>query len=144
MQITPEMVKIVIRSSKTDQFRQGNNVLIARTNFETCPVAMLERYMAAGEIDQTSNLSLFRGIVKTKDGEMLRLSGSVCYSTMRDLFRKKLEALGHSAAGSALGPVELQLVLRQVYQTTSSNNMGGGNLSQQKMITYVQLKTGSP
>ena len=102
LQITPEMVKIVIRSSKTDQFRQGSNVLISRTNSDTCPVAMLERYMAAGEISTTSNLCLFRGIVKTKDGEKLQPSGAVCYSTMRDLFRKKLEALGHSATGFGL------------------------------------------
>jgi len=63
---------------------------------------MLERYMAAGEISQTSNLCLFRGIVRTKDGEKLRPSGAVCYSTMRDLFCKKLEALGHSATGFGL------------------------------------------
>jgi len=60
---------------------------------------MLEQYMAAVEISQTSNLCLFRGIVKTKDGEKLRPSGAVCYSTM---FRKKLEALGHSATGFGL------------------------------------------
>jgi len=96
------MVKIVIHSSKTDRFGQGSNVLITRTNSETCTVAMLELCMAAGEIDQTSDLCLFRGIIKTKDGKKLQPSGSVCYSTMRDLFRKKLEALGHAATGFGL------------------------------------------
>jgi len=40
--LTADMAKISIPCSKTDQFRQGHEVLIARTNTVTCPVFMLE------------------------------------------------------------------------------------------------------
>ena len=36
------VVKIV--SSKTDQFREGASLVIARTGTLTCPVGMMERY----------------------------------------------------------------------------------------------------
>ena len=36
-------VEIKIRSSKNDQLRQGDRVLVARSGKPTCPVAMLER-----------------------------------------------------------------------------------------------------
>jgi len=54
------------------------------------------------EIDPSSELHLFRGIVKTKEGERLHPSGSLRYSTMRILFCKKLENLGHSPDGFGL------------------------------------------
>ena len=102
VELTPTMAKISIPFSKTDQYRQGNEVLIARTHSETCPVSMLERYMSRTESNPTSELFLFRGIMKTKEGERLRPSGSLSYSTMRDLFHKKLVDLGHSPAGFGL------------------------------------------
>ena len=88
-----DMAKISL-PSKTDQFRQGHEVLIARTGTPTCPVAMLERYMSAAEITPASELFLFRGICKGKDGEgickgkdgeKLRASGCLSYTTVREL-----------------------------------------------------------
>ena len=100
--ISVDMVKISLPRSKTDQFRQGHEVLIARTSTPTCPVAMLERYMATAGIASASDLFLFRGICKTKDGEKLRTSGCLSYTTVRELFRKKLVNLGHSPDGFGL------------------------------------------
>jgi hypothetical protein len=37
-------VKICIESSKTDIYRQGNIVIIAKTNIDTCPVKLLAHY----------------------------------------------------------------------------------------------------
>lgn len=75
-----------IRSSKTDQYRQGDTVLVARTGSPTCPVAMMELYYSLGGLSHTSSLSLFRGITRTKQGERLRASGSLSYTRMRELF----------------------------------------------------------
>lgn len=83
-----------IISSKTDQLRQGDFVMIARTGSTTCPVAMLERYMSMAELSTTSKLRLFRGITRSKNGERLRSSGTLSYSRMRELFRAKLQELG--------------------------------------------------
>ena len=37
------MAKIDIPRSKTDQFRQGSEVVISRSGTSTCPVSMVER-----------------------------------------------------------------------------------------------------
>ena len=44
--ITNEMMKIKIFLSKTDQLRQGDEVLMAITKSSTCPLAMIERYLS--------------------------------------------------------------------------------------------------
>ena len=85
-----------ITSSKTDQYHQGDSVMVARTGTSTCPsVAMLERYVAAAGISLSSSLRLFRAIVNTKQGERLRASGSLGYARMRELLLAKLDQLGY-------------------------------------------------
>ena len=39
-------IEVHIVSSKTDQYRQGDSVVVARSGSPTCPVAMLERYFS--------------------------------------------------------------------------------------------------
>ena len=95
IKIGPNMMTVTIRSSKTDQLRQGNELVIARTSTRMCPVAMLERYMGLAGIDPSSELFLFRAITRTKEGEKLRPSGQLGYSTLRELFKKKLVELGY-------------------------------------------------
>ena len=75
-----ESMSVRIRSSKTNQYRQGDTVLEARTGSPTCPVAMLEQYFRLGGLSHSSTLSLFRGITRTKQGERLRASGSLSYT----------------------------------------------------------------
>ena len=45
VKIAQEIMMIKIQYSKTDQWRLGDEVLVARTANKTCPVAMLEHYM---------------------------------------------------------------------------------------------------
>ena len=92
---TESALSVHITSSKTDQYRQGDTVLVARTGSPTCPVAMLERYVAAAEISLSSELHLFRGVTRTGKGERLRPSGSLSYTRMRELFLAKLDQLGY-------------------------------------------------
>ena len=89
------MAKIRIPRSKTDQFRQGSEVIIARSGAATCPVNMVERYLTMAKVDLASEQYLFRGIVKTRTGEKLRPSGGLSYTTLRELFKKKLSELGY-------------------------------------------------
>lgn len=88
-------MSVHICSSKTDQFRQGDTVLVARTNHSTCPVAMMEKYVAAAGITLSSELRLFRGVNPTSKGEQLRPSGGLSYTRMRELFLAKLDQLGY-------------------------------------------------
>ena len=50
IKISSNMMAVTIRHSKTDQLRQWDEVLIARTSTRTCPVTMLERYMELADI----------------------------------------------------------------------------------------------
>ena len=92
--ITAESMSVHITSSKTDQYRQGDSVLIVRTSSATCPVAMMERYFRLGGMESSSKRKLFRGIVHTKSGERLRAAGGLSYTRMRELFLQKIAELG--------------------------------------------------
>ena len=91
-------MSVVIRSSKTDQYWQGDVVPVVRTGTATCPVAMMEHYYKIGKIAHDSCLPLFRGITNTKSGQCLRASGSLSYTRMRELFQAKLEDLRFDAS----------------------------------------------
>ena len=64
-----------IAHSKTDQLRKGDGVVIARSGNATCPVAMLELYMARTDMQAQERELLFRPICSSKRGESLRVSG---------------------------------------------------------------------
>ena len=89
------MIIIHLPCSKMDQLRKGDEVAIAQTSNITCPVAMLERYMARTGTAWNEERLLFRPICKTAKTEKLRQSGSISYSCLRELFRKKLRELDY-------------------------------------------------
>ena len=82
MEFSAGMVKILLPRSKTDQFRQGQEVLIARTNTPACSVAILKHYIAVAEIIVSSKSFLFRNMYKTACGEKLRPLGPLSYTTV--------------------------------------------------------------
>ena len=85
---------ITVASSKTDQYREGSSLVVARTWTETCPVSMLERYFTMGGLCHTSHERVFRGITKTRTGEKLRKSGGLSYSRAREILLEKITAMG--------------------------------------------------
>ena len=95
LSIDGSMAKIHFPRSKTDQFRQGSEVVIARSGAPTCPVNMVERYMSMAAVNPASEQFLFRGITKSRAGEKLRPSGGLSYTTLRELFKRKLVDLGY-------------------------------------------------
>ena len=93
-EVSANMMKVRITGSKNDQLRQGDEVLLARIGSRTCPVAQLEKFMTVVGMSWNDRRFIFRAIQKTKNGEVLRDSGKISYSCMRDLFNKKLASLG--------------------------------------------------
>ena len=89
-------MEVHILSSKTDQYRQGDTVLVARTGNATCPVMMMEQYFEKVNLDKEFREHIFRGIVKTKHGEKLRASGKLSYTRMRKLFLQRIAELGYN------------------------------------------------
>ena len=57
-----------------DQYRDGAWVVIAHTQSDLCPVAMLECYMKLAQIERSIEL---RGLTVSKNGAKLRPSGSL-------------------------------------------------------------------
>ena len=92
-----EKMEVCIISSKTDQWRQGSVILVARTGKVSCPVAMLESYFKLGKIDGSSQERLFRAVSRSKSGERLRASGSLSYCRVRELVLAKFAELGYDA-----------------------------------------------
>lgn len=97
-----EGMNVKIASSKTDQYRQGQVVPIARTGSPTCPVGMLCKYIDLGGVDTTSRIYLFHPICSTKAGESLRGSGPLSYSRIRELVLSKLKQLGYNSTDFGL------------------------------------------
>eukprot|EP00731_Ephydatia_muelleri_P022428 Em0015g11a len=89
-----EGMVLSIRSSKTDQFREGDSLLVGRTGAITCPVQMMERYFRMGHLNGESHDRVFRAIVNSKGGETLRKSGGLSYSRLRELLLAKIAMLG--------------------------------------------------
>ena len=75
IKIDDNMMRIHIVRSKTDQLRQGDEVIVARTNSATCPVAMLERYLARTKMAWDDQRFLFRLIQRSVKGEALGSQG---------------------------------------------------------------------
>ena len=62
-------LSLQIESSKTDQYRSGNEVLIAKGESNACPYQMLQKYVVLADIDLTSTQFLFKPVYR---------SGSIC------------------------------------------------------------------
>ena len=86
-------IKIFVSHSKTDVYREGNFVYIAKTLSKYGPVSILLRYMHEAKLTPTSDLPLFSPLSKTKLGYMMR-SSRLSYSRCRGMFKEALGALG--------------------------------------------------
>lgn len=102
IEFLPQHMNVRIQSSKTDQYRKGDRIMIARSSLRTCPVAMLERYVQVAGVDIGSTERLFRGITKTKNGEKLRATGSISYTRMREVILAKWREMGIDASSYGL------------------------------------------
>jgi len=89
-------VSIFIEKSKTDKYRDGTHVIIAKTNNNTCPVKMLYEYISCANIDLSDNKFIFRQIsyCKKSDTYKLRNARHISYTRAREVLLEKLEVLG--------------------------------------------------
>ena len=65
--------KLFIQSSKTDQYGDGDWIVVASSRKSTCPVAMMNRYLDRAGLSCDS--PLFCQLSKTKCGYKLRSKG---------------------------------------------------------------------
>ena len=88
------LLKIFVPRSKTDVYREGNYVYIAKLEGKYCPVAILRRYIEAANLDLSSHLPLFRPLTKTRSGYSLR-NAKLSYTRCREIFKTTLKDLGY-------------------------------------------------
>ena len=84
IEIFPMYMSVLKQSSKTDKYRDGARVPVARTGTVLCPVAYLEKYFLWAKIANDSDCFMFSQITKTKTGYKLReTQSSLSYSILR-------------------------------------------------------------
>lgn len=89
-------VKIYVYKSKTDVYRDGAFVLLARTGSVSCPFNLLRRYVSAACLDLSSSLPLFRSLYfhKATSTYSLRSTG-MSYSRTREIVLQAFVELGY-------------------------------------------------
>ncbi|XP_021353759.1 uncharacterized protein LOC110450524 [Mizuhopecten yessoensis] len=87
IKISESHMTVSIRHSKTDVYRDGDYVVIARTYTKPCPVCNLERYVALAGLIPGSDWYLFRSITRTSEGFRLHNDNKpLSYTRVRELF----------------------------------------------------------
>ena len=69
-------VELFIAKSKTDIYRNGKVVVLAKTGNITCPVSLLSRYVQVGNIDLSSDLKFLHTLYFFKSVGCYRLKGT--------------------------------------------------------------------
>ncbi|KAK3085138.1 hypothetical protein FSP39_024971 [Pinctada imbricata] len=88
---------INIKKSKTDKYKHGSDVCIARTNSKTCPVNILERYLCMADIKSDSNEFLFRSVSfckKTNCYKLRKINSPISYTRTREIILGAFNTIG--------------------------------------------------
>ena len=81
------LMSIFIKKSKTDIYRDGQWVVIARTNSRLCPVKNLEMFFRWCGFTEGCTDFIFCNLSKTKNGHKVRNGDkALTYTRMRELF----------------------------------------------------------
>ena len=77
-------MSIFIEKSKTDIYRKGHWLHLAKLNSNLCPLDLTKRYFVLAGIDKQCDKYIFRGIENTKNGQKLRkINKPLSYTTVR-------------------------------------------------------------
>ena len=88
-------VELFIAKSKTDIYRNGNVVVLAKIGHITCPFSLLSRYVQVGNIDLSSDLKFFRTLHFFKSKGCYRLRGTgIFYTRAREVVLDAFSQLG--------------------------------------------------
>ena len=111
-------LSIFIEKSKTDVYRHGHWLHLAKLNSELCPVNLTKRYFNLANISVKCDMYIFRGIVRSKNGYKLRLSDqAISYTTAREHVLDLLKNIG-------LDPKEFGLHSLRSGGATAAANLG--------------------
>lgn len=95
--VKDDHIDIFIEKSKTDCYRKGKNVVIARLSSNLCPVNTICNYLQEAKIDLNSDVYIFRSIsyLKSYNTFILRKSNEkLSYTRARELVKLGLREIG--------------------------------------------------
>ena len=89
---------IKISKSKTDQYRHGDEILIAKGSTIACPMNMLNRYIVLADINLKSDHFLFKAVYRSnKTCALIHKNKKLSYTAARASMVTKLKMVGGSA-----------------------------------------------
>ena len=91
--ITGEYVKILLPKSKTDQCREGHFLYISRTGTPTCPVKLLELFLAVTKLGVSQENFLAGRLLRVKGGFKVCGMRPISYGRMRTIILDGLSPL---------------------------------------------------
>ena len=90
-------VSIKIRKSKTDQYRKGDEVVIAKLDSMTCPVSALLKYIRLCNIVLTSDHYLFKPMFRTKRKcGVISKNKRLSYTRTKETVKNRLKNVTHN------------------------------------------------
>ena len=131
-------LEISIKNSKTDQFRQGNKVFIAKSGGVTCPHSLLSRYLSAAGIDLNSSAYIFRTLQPRRKNSSYTLGPRrLSYTRCRELVKESLLTIGINSVGFSTHS------LRSGGATFIANNLAKSGSSDRLLMLHGRWKSES-
>ena len=88
-------MSIFIEKSKTEIYRKGHWIHLAKLNSNLCPLDLTKRYFVLSGIDKQCDKYIFRGIENTKNGQKLtKIDKPLSYTTIRGHVLDLLASIG--------------------------------------------------
>ena len=89
-------INVKIRRSKTDQLRNGDELVIAATGTACCPMLWIKHYFELAKLNKTSEDFMFRALYRLKNGKAgLRANNvPISYTRAREVVLKRLTDIG--------------------------------------------------
>ncbi|GAQ87462.1 hypothetical protein KFL_003550010, partial [Klebsormidium nitens] len=86
-------LELYVPDSKTDQYRKGETIFVARLGGQFCPVALIERLLTVGQYKTSGPGSLIRTTLVCPPSQRLK-ANPPCYDTVLSWFKEAASLLG--------------------------------------------------
>ena len=143
--IEREYMQIFLPKRKNDQFRQGQQLHIARSHKKTCPVAITECLLSNLPDDKDSPNLVVRRIIHTKHGKRFHPHLGISYSRIRDIIKQKFGCFFLITLAIweriVYDQEEFQIQVSPMYQAKFSSVTEDGSSHSQKINILNQVKT---
>ena len=95
-QFEDSFMRIFVHRSKTDFYRDGGWVVVAKTFKHTCPYLLVQRYFVAASFSADSEEFIFRPLVFLRGTGAYKIRGSVplSYTRAREIVLSAFDSIG--------------------------------------------------